>query len=214
MNQITILGAAGMVGRSLLHKAINRGFKVVVLVRTKDELQDFERLVEIIEGNYFDHHQLQKALEGSEAILSTIGPSMNAILSATEEDHYINSLVFIIKQMEKNKQSRWLSISDAGVKMVDEKLPLARKLLRVSLKSASKSNINIKDRELQLLAQSNLEWTSLRPPKIIEKVEGEFCADEFNFSGTAVDLNQLTDFMLAEMTNNEWLCMAPVLGTK
>lgn len=214
MKQITILGATGMVGRNLLQKAINNGIKVKVIARNKEKLRDFVHQVEVIEGNYFDKYILQSALENSEAILSTIGPPMNSKLSSNDEDNYINSLAFIIKQMIANKQSRWLNISGAGVKMAHENLPLACKLLRVTLKAASKSTINIKDRELQLLEQSNLEWTNIRPPMIKEKVEGEFCADEINFSGTAVDLNQLTDFIIAEITNNEWLRKAPVVGTK
>lgn len=214
MKQITILGATGMVGKNLLQKAINKEIKVKVLVRNEENLRDLLQRVEVIEGNYFDKNKLQNALENSNAILSTIGPPMNSKLSSIDEDNYIDSLAFIIKQMEANNQTRWINISGAGVKMPNEKLPLARKLLRVTLMAASKSTINIKDRELQLLEQSNLEWTNIRPPMIKEKVEGEFCADEINFSGSAVDLNQLCDFMLAEITNNKWLRKAPVVGTK
>ena len=214
MNQITILGATGMVGRNLLQKAINKGIKVKVLARNREILGDLMDQAEVIEGDYFDEYKLQNALEGSDIILSTIGPPMHGNLSTIDENNYISSLAFIIKQMEKNKQSRWLSISSAGVKMAHENLPLARKLLRVCLKAESKSKINIKDRELQLLEQCDLDWTCIRPPMIKEKAEGEFCTDEINFSGTHIDLNQLTDFMIAEMTKNEWLKKAPVIGTK
>lgn len=214
MKQITILGATGMVGRSLMQKAINNGLKVRVLARNKEKLGDSIQLLDVVEGDYFDTYKLQNALAGSDVILSTIGPPMTGTISSVDEDKYINSLAFIIKQMGANKQSRWLNISGAGVKMAHENLPLARKLLRVTLKAASKSAIKVKDRELQLLEQSNLEWTNVRPPMIKEEVEGAFCADEIDFSGSAVDLNQLSDFMLAEMTNNEWLRKAPVVGTK
>lgn len=214
MNQITILGATGIVGQSILQKAINNGFRVKVLVRRKEKLGELIKFVEVVDGNYFDKNKLQKVLEDSEAIISTIGPPKNGKLSSYNEDYYINSLAYIIKQMRVNKQSRWLSISAAGAKLAHENLPLASKLMRVKLKAASISIINIKDRELKLLQKSNLDWTAIRPPEIKEKVEGKFCADEINFSGLAVDLNQLTDFMIAEMMNNEWLRKAPVVGTK
>lgn len=214
MKQITIFGAMGMVGRSLLQKAIDGGLKVKILAQSKEKLGELSKDVDVVEGNYFDTSKLQKALEGSSAILSTIEPPLHAKLSSDDENYYIKSLAFIIKQMGVNKQSRWINISGAGIKMTNESLPLARKILRVSLKAESKSTINIKDRELQLLEQSNLEWTSIRSPKIIENAEGEFCADEMSFSGTVVDLNQLSDFMIAEMTENKWLKKAPVVGTK
>lgn len=203
-----------MVGKNLLQKAIDNRIKVKVLARNKEKLQDFAQAIEVIEGNYFDTDKLQNALEGSEAVLSTIGPPMNGKLSTDDEENYINSLAYIIKQMQANKQTRLISISGAGVKKAQEKLPLARKLLRVKLMAASKSTITIKDKELQLLEQSNLDWTNIRPPMIKEKVEGEFVADENKFLGTSVDINQLSDFMLAEITNNKWVKNAPVVGTK
>jgi putative NADH-flavin reductase len=212
--QITILGGTGMVGRKLLQKAIAKRFKVKVLARNRGKLQEFAQAVEVIEGNYFDREKLQNALVGSEAILSTIGPTINGEITSDDQDNYINSLAYIIKQMQANKQKRWISISGAGAKMRDENLPLARKLFRVKLMATSKSTLLIKDRELQLLAQSNLDWTSVRPPLIKEKVDGEFVADENKFIGDAVDVNQLSDFMLAEITSNKWMRKAPVVGTK
>nr|WP_320118912.1 NAD(P)H-binding protein [uncultured Marinifilum sp.] len=214
MKQITILGATGMLGEKLLQKAIDKNIKVKVLARNTNKLGNFMQAIEVINGNYFDKEKLQSALMGSEVILSTIGPDTNSSLSADDEDNYINSLAFIIKQMNTNKQKRWISISSAGVKRTNENLPLARKLLRVRLMAASKSIINIKDRELHLLEQSNLDWTSVRPPFIKEEIKGEFVADENKFIANAVDVNQLCDFILAEIINNDWIKSAPVVGTK
>lgn len=214
MKKITILGVTGLVGKNLLQKAISSGFEVKVLVRDKNKLRDIEQDFEVIEGSYFDQNILRNALEGSDVILSTIGPPMNSNISSEDEKQYVDSLAYIIKQMHENRQSRWINISGAGVKLANENLPLARKLLRVTIKTASKSIINIKDKELQLLEQSSLEWTNIRPPVIKEKEDGEFAADEHNFIGMAVDLNQLTDFILNEITANEWVKKAPVIGTK
>jgi putative NADH-flavin reductase len=214
MQQITILGATGILGQKLLQKAIDKNIKVKVLARNTDKLRDFMQAIEVIDGNYFDIEKLKKALEGSEAILSTIGPSANSSLSLDDEDNYINSLTFIIKQMKANKQKRWINISSAGVKRTHENLPLARKLMRVKAMTASKSSIFIKEKELQLLEQSDLDWTCIRSSTIKEKVEGEFVADENKFIANTVDVNQLSDFMLAEITNNKWIKNAPVVGTK
>lgn len=214
MRQITILGATGMVGKNLLQKAIEKRFKIKVLVRSKEKLRDFAESIEVIEGNYFDKDKLQNALKDSEAILSTIGPTINGPITSDDEDKYTAALAFVIKQMQANKQMRWISISGAGAKLPHENLPLARKLFRVKILAASKSIINIKDKELQLLEQSNLDWTSVRPPVIKENVEGEFVADENKFIANTADINQLSNFMLAEITSKKWVKKAPVVGTK
>jgi putative NADH-flavin reductase len=214
MNQITILGATGLVGKSLLQKAIDKGIRVKALARNTDRLQGLPPQIEVIEGNYFDKEKLKQALEGSQAVLSTIGPPMNGKLTKSDEDNYLNALAYIIKQMQANKQTRWINISGAGIKLANENLPLARKLMRVMLKMASPSTVDIKDRELQLLEQSKLNWTNIRPPMIKEEVKGVLVADENKFLGTAVDLNQLTDFMLNELVHPNWLKKAPLVATK
>lgn len=214
MKQITILGASSMVGQKLLQKAIDRHIHIKVLSCHKEKLQHFTQDIELIEGNYFDKNKLQYILKGSEAILSTIEPIATEQLSTKEEDKYIATLTFIIQQMQTNRQKRWMNISGAGAKLPHENLPFARKLLRVKQFTASKSTINIKDRELQLLEQSNLDWTSVRPPMILEKEAGDFVADERKFIGNTVDLNQLCEFMFSEISKNQWIKKAPVVGTK
>lgn len=214
MKQITILGATGMVGRNLLQKAGEKDLKVKILARDASKLNDHPKSVEVIEGSYFDKNILKDAIEGSNAILSTIGPSILYPVSATEEKRYIDSMAFIIEQMEANNQHRWINISGAGVKMTNENMPLARKLLRMKLMAKSKSIMTIKERELQMLENSDLDWTSVRSPLIRGKVNGDFCADENTFCGNSVDLNQLSDFMLSEINDNKWIKMAPVVGTK
>ena len=97
MKQISILGATGLLGRKLLLEAMKRGIKLKVLARKTTNLQEFEHSIELIEGNYFDENKLKEALEGSKAILSTIGPPMTKKLSKDIEDKYIYSLVCIIK---------------------------------------------------------------------------------------------------------------------
>ncbi len=214
MNQITILGATGRVGKNLLQKAIDKGVRVKALARNPEKLQGLAPHIEVIEGNYLDKDKLRQALEGSQAVLSTIGPPMDGNLTKSDENNYLNALAYIISQMQADKQTRWINISGAGIKLANENLPLARKLIRVMLKMASPSTVDIKDRELQLLEQSELEWTNIRPPMIKEEVKGVLIADDNKFLGTAVDLNQLTDFMLNELDHPKWLKKAPLVATK
>lgn len=214
MKQITILGATGFVGKSLLSKAMKKGFRVKVLARSAIGLQALTPQVEVIEGNYFDQEKLKQVLDGSVAVLSTIGPPVSSQLSATDEINYINSLAYIIEQMEANNQTRWINISGAGIKMTSENMPLPRKLMRVMLKAASSEIVRVKDKEVSMLEQSSLDWTNIRPPMIRESVEGEFVADENKFLGMSVDVNQLADFMLFEIDNKRWLKKAPIVATK
>ncbi|MDV7186210.1 NAD(P)H-binding protein [Lutibacter sp. TH_r2] len=214
MKQITILGATSLVGKKLIKKALTKGIKIKALVKNKEEIQEYSHSIEIIEGNYFNKNTLEQALKGAQIVVSVIEPTFNNKLSKDDEDKYINIFRFILKQMQVNHQNRWISISNAGVKMSNEHLPLARKLLRVKIMETSKSTMNVRDRELYLIEQSKLDWTVVRAPAIKEKVEGKFVADNHKFVGAMVDSNQLSDFMLSEILNKKWIKKAPVVGTK
>ncbi len=213
MRQITILGVNSSVGKRLLQKSIDSGFLVKALSSKPVSLYGMSDSVDMIIGDYFDKEILKYALEGSEVIFSTIGPSVNNLLSIEDEEKYIESLSYIIEKMHVNEQTRWISISGAGIKRTNEKLSSDRKLIRVRQKEESNSFVRIKDKELQLLEHSDLSWTSIRPALIEFGVEGLFIADETKLKSMTVDMDQLTDFMLAEIEDNKWIKKSPLVST-
>ena len=52
MKQITILGATGFVGKKLIQKALDSGYKIKVLARDRNKLNGVSGRVDIIEGSY------------------------------------------------------------------------------------------------------------------------------------------------------------------
>jgi len=213
MEKLTILGATGFVGQTLVKKALEEGYFVKVLVRDKSKLGISDSNIEIIEGDYFDKDKISKALAGSDAVLSTVGPPMKGKITSKDVIDYLTSFEHLISQMLENNQKRFVNISGAGIKLKMEKLPIERKLMRIILKIAAPKVVSIKDGELNLLEKSDLDWTSIRPPMITKIDSGQFIANENLFLGTKVDVNQLVDFMITEIEREKWNKKAVVVAT-
>ena len=80
--QITILGSTGQVGNAVLRHALNSGYKVKVLVRSSNKLNDLKEKVDFIEGDLLDSLAVERAIEGSSAIINAAG-------GVKEPDQYI-----------------------------------------------------------------------------------------------------------------------------
>ncbi len=74
--KIAVFGGSGTVGLRLLQVALERGFEVKALVRTPEKLGDLKDKIKIIKGDYFDKEMILRTIEGTTAILSTLGPPL------------------------------------------------------------------------------------------------------------------------------------------
>ena len=64
------------------------------------------------------------------------------------------------------------------------------------------------------LKTSDLDWTLVRPPKIVEgKPTGSVLADEKNLARTQINVDDLADFMLAQITSKKWIRKAPLVAS-
>ncbi len=85
MKLITVLGGSGFVGRSLVARLDQSGFRVRVLTRRRERAKHLILLpnVSVVECNVLDEAALQQALTGSDAVINLIG-----ILHQSKKDSF------------------------------------------------------------------------------------------------------------------------------
>ncbi len=71
--KLLVLGASGRTGRLLVAQALDAGFEVRAYVRTPARLQLDHPRLEKFQGNVLDRARLASALQGVDAVLSTLG---------------------------------------------------------------------------------------------------------------------------------------------
>ena len=78
-----------------------------------------------------------------------------------------------------------------------------------------KPGLIAKQLEWEVLQKSWLDWTLIRPPRIVRgKSKGEIVADEKNLASLEIDVEDLAEFILNQIASKEWIKKAPLVATR
>ena len=211
--KITILGSTGFVGKVLIKKAIAAGYQVKTLARNPEKLEEIKDKIEIIKGSVFESSSIEAAIEGAEVVLSTIGPPQR---NPVDPVQYEKAMKNIVSAMDKYGIKRYIHIGGAGhAGGENEKWTLNRRFLRLFLNLFGKQILVAKRMEWEVLKTSDLDWTLVRPPRIANEVaSGDISANEKNLESLKVSVEDLTDFILEQITSKEWIRKAPLVSSR
>ena len=201
MNLI-IFGATGMVGKQLVQQALFGGHQVKAFGRnvfTTDYLQP-EKL-QLVQGALFDESEVYNAIKGCDAVLSAIGGAMDG----TDKARTLG-MKNIIKQMQKAGVKRIVAIGGMGILNADENSLLINKEdYPPEFKPVGMEH----QKAFELLQASELDWTFVCPPGIINagptgsyKTAADHPPEPNNYKINAGDLSM---FMLNELEKNEYI---------
>ncbi|MEV1047543.1 NAD(P)H-binding protein [Streptomyces sp. NPDC049916] len=196
--RITVFGATGPTGLLLIDQALAQGHEVVAYARTPAKLPSRSGLI-IVEGQLADAAAIARAIEGSVAVLSLLGPS------GKKEDAppVVTGTRNIVAAMSEHGVKRLVAMGTPSA--AD---PFDRKDLRVGLmvtairkfKPAAFQTIVSVDR---VVRKSGLRWTIVRFPVLTNGprtagVNARRVGDKGNLrlsraNAAAYFLDQLTD---------------------
>src|SRR2546422_9934013 len=80
---LLVLGATGRTGRLVVQQALATGHTVTALVRTPEKLTLRDSSLRVLEGKATDAADVARALEGADAVLSTLGGGGSVIVDST-----------------------------------------------------------------------------------------------------------------------------------
>jgi uncharacterized protein YbjT (DUF2867 family) len=142
---LVIVGATGRTGHLVVEQALAAGHTVTALVRSPEKLAIRNSSLRVVAGEATDAADVARALEGADAVLSTLGGSGSVIADSTRA---------IVEAAHQKGVRRVIVLSSFFVER--ERLGAVSRLLTgIAMGSA------IKDKSAgeQLLRQSDLDWT-------------------------------------------------------
>jgi putative NADH-flavin reductase len=210
--KITILGSTGFVGKVLINKAIAAGYQVKTLARNTEKLEDVKDKIEIIKGSVFEPSAVEAAIKGAEVVLSTIGPPAG---KPGDPYQYEKAMKEIVRIMDMNGIKRYIHIGGAAHQGGEnETWNFSRKFLRLFLNLVGEQILVAKYLEWEVLKSSDLDWTLIRPPRIVnEEASGDFFANEKILKSLKIGVGDLTDFILQQISSKEWIKKAPLVSS-
>lgn len=212
--KIAILGSTGFLGKVLLKKALDEGYQIKTLVRDPEKLGEFKDKVEFIQGSIFNANDIEKTVEGTEVVLSTVGPPQR---NPGNPEVYKKAMEDLVAILDRQNIKRYIHTGGAAHPGgYNENWSMGRKILRLFLNIVAKPILVAKHLEWEVLKKSNLDWTLVRPPGIAKgKSKGQIViADEKNLARTRINVEDLASFILEQITSKNWIKKAPLVAPR
>jgi len=216
--KVLILGATGRTGQYLVSEILKLGYEVNVLVRDKSRLPDYSSQVLVFEGTPTDITDLAKAMQGCDAVLSSLNISRTSDFPwaklRTPKDFLSASMKNIIATAVELDVKRIIITTAWGVSETKKDIPLWFRWL------IDHSNISYpyRDHEVQekLLEHSNLDWTAVRPAGLTNSAKIKDVLVSFNNSpkpGLTISRQNVARFMIDCLQKDLYVKESPVVSS-
>ncbi len=172
--RITIVAATGGIGRHVLDQTVDAGHEVTAVVREPEKLSHDVRGV-AVDLTDPDPQALRSAIDGADAVLSCVGPRSSAEVGIAEQGTRA-----IVEAMRQTDARRLVVVSAAPVATVPSpgrpnpprhdpgEDVLTRYALGPLIKVVFRRNYADLARMEDILRDSDLDWTSVRPPMLTD----------------------------------------------
>lgn len=203
---IAVIGAAGRTGRQVVEQALDREIGVRAIARAPEALGLKDERLKLIRGDVRDRQGLTDALRGSEAVISTLGTGT----SRTETDLYSQGAINTLAAMDELAITRVVVLSAAPAGPRAEQPFVERRIAMPILELFFGATYADMRRMEAILADSSIQWTALRPPRLVDKAPAgsyRICATPL-VRGRAITIPDLAGALLDVMGNEEASCRA------
>jgi putative NADH-flavin reductase len=208
--KVILFGATGFSGKSILAEALKHGHEITILVRDASKVEIKHKKLTIIEGNVLDPLTVASALHQQEAVIQCLGVGGKGDGKPTT--FISDATKVIVDEMQKQNIKRLIAMSNVGAgnsiafqpwfftKII---LPYFMKWLKVI--------IDDKNRMEPIIMNSNLDWTIVRCPNIVDKPSKGTCNATLDGKDLklSVTLPDLSKFIIDQLTQTAFIKQAP-----
>jgi len=208
--RLAIFGAAGGIGRHVVQAARAAGHELTLVTRDASQLEGVTPADRVLAGDVLDVALVAEAVEGSDAVINTLGPSSNSPAEVELTEEFTRKL---IEAMDAARIRRLVTLSGAAVSVDGEHKGLGDRFASAVVRVLAGNVLRAKQREYELLAASRLEWVAVRPPRVTDDApRGSYRTGELKVSpGSRIGKADLAAFMLEQLTDDTYLRQAPLI---
>ncbi len=206
--KILVIGARRGIGKVLCELAIEHRHEVTALVRDAAGMADIRSQAHIIEGDILDAGKVSQAVEGQDVVCTAIGigPTRRPVSVFSE------GIKHTIAAMKRHGVERLIAVTGIGAgDSVGHGGFLYDRIFNPLLLSTIYAD---KNREEQLIRESGLRWTIVRPGfltngplkgsyRATDRLEGVRCGK--------ISRADVAHFILGEAASGEWEGKTPLL---
>jgi putative NADH-flavin reductase len=204
--KLVVFGASSPTGKLLVEKALASGHEVTAFVRDAAKLGMTHEKLKAVAGDALNPAQVDEAVKGNDAVLSALGPKGKPMVMAAE------STKNIVTAMQKHGVKRLAVVSVAGIAVPQDKRGF--NLISVLIKFFLKDVFVDRENQLAVLESSKVDWVAARVPRLTDDAATGSVKAFFGNPSPSQKITRadLADFMIKQLTENQWLGQAPIIS--
>lgn len=206
--KVALIGATGKAGKHLLTELLHQGYRVKALIRKPLSYPISHPNLEIVAGDIKDIETTWQLLAGCNAVLSAIGQAPNEPL--------ISSLAAenLIQVMTQYQISRYIFIAGLSLDMPDDQKSEANLQGSKWMKETFPVVMADKEKALDLLQKSDLEWTMVRLPWIEDTEERRGIKVSLqDCPGEKISTSDLAELLVQQLKDPNYIRKAPFVAS-
>lgn len=157
--RVLILGASGATGHEVVRQALAQELDVTAFVRDPARLKLGAPGLRVLQGDVGDYAAVAEAIEGQEAVISTLGVGR----PLHTDPVVIEGIRNVLRAMEEHSVARLVYLSFIGV---SESRSAAGPMIRYVAKFPLRHEIADHEAKEALISGSRCDWTIVRAPKL------------------------------------------------
>jgi putative NADH-flavin reductase len=211
--KVVIFGASGFSGQAILKEVLSQNHQVSILVRNKSAISIQNKNLTIIEGSVMDRKVVSELMENQDAVIQCLGVGGKG--NGKPTTFISDATKIIVEEMEKHHVKRFIAMSNVGAgnsiafqpwfftKFI---LPYFMKWLKVI--------IDDKNRMEPIIMNSQLEWTIVRCPNIVDKTAKGTYYPTLDGKGLklSITLGDMAKFIVQLLTDTSYSKQAPSIS--
>ena len=185
--KVIIFGATGFSGQGILAGALQQGHEVTILVRDASKVPIKHKNLTLVEGNVLDPQTVASVIHHQEAVIQCLGVGGKGDGKPTT--FISDATKVIVDEMQKQNIKRLIAMSNvgAGNSIVFQPWFFTKIILPYFMKWL-KVIIEDKNRMEPIIMNSNLDWTIVRCPNIVDKPAKGTCNATLDGNGLKLSI--------------------------
>jgi putative NADH-flavin reductase len=197
--KVVVLGANGGIGGQAVEMALKQGHSVTAILRTPSTLTLTHPNLIAVKGDILKPETWEQYLENKDVVISAIGAT-----TRKETTLYSQGARNLLNAMKKTGANRVFFISASGLDVNPSHSLFIRWATKYALQRLFKNMYADLRQMEQIVKESDLNWTILRPPRLTNKPftgRYRFAINHFLKAGLSISRADLAHYMLGNATN-------------
>ncbi|WP_125713856.1 NAD(P)-dependent oxidoreductase [Companilactobacillus kedongensis] len=199
--KLLIIGATGPTGRKVIESALDLGDTVTAFARHTESLNDIKDKINIIPGDAILTADLEKAMIGQDAVISTLGRGG----SIHAHNLFTRAAVSVVNSCNHTEVPRLIWLSSFGV---GDTFKDATPTQKIAYRTFLRNIYANKKASEQIIHASKLNWTIVYPSALTNgSAKGKFKADDhIKMHGIPmISRSDVADFLCTAAHDDKWI---------